>query len=114
MATDYASTNWPRIVEHYEALMQIEPGVAPRLSHAIALAEAGAPQRAQTALTDLLRVIPDALRAHTHAALSHALLRTNDRAAARTHLLAAIGHTRNDADRRLLERRLAEQFAAQA
>jgi hypothetical protein len=36
------------------------------------------------------------------------------RRCARTHVLAANGHTRNDADRRLLERRLARQFAAQA
>lgn len=113
-AADYASTNWPRIVGHYEALMQIEPGAAPRLSHAIALAEAGEPYRAQAALTDLLPTVPDALRAHAHAALSHALLRTDERAAAREQLLAAIDHTRNDADRRLLERRLAEQLGTQA
>jgi len=114
MAADYASTNWPRIVGYYEALMTIEPGAAPRLSHAIALAEAGEPHRAQAALADLLPTVPDALRAHAHAALSHALLRTNERAAAREHLLAAIENTRNDADRRLLERRFAEQFPAQA
>ena len=94
--------------------MQIEPGAAPRLSHAIALAEAGEPYRAQAALTDLLPTVPDALRAHAHAALSHALLRTDERAAAREQLLAAIDHTRNDADRRLLERRLAEQLGTQA
>lgn len=114
MAADYASTNWPRIVGYYEALMRIEPGAAPRLSHAIALAEAGEPQRAQVALADLLPTVPDALRAHAHAALSHALRRLRDDSAARTHLLAAIEHTRNDADRRLLERRLAQQFGNQA
>lgn len=114
MATDYASTNWPRIVGYYEALMKIEPGAAPRLSHAIALAEAGEPHRAQEALAGLLPTVPDALRAHAHAALSHALLRTNERDNARRHLLAAIDHTRNSADRRLLERRMAEQFADQA
>jgi RNA polymerase sigma-70 factor, ECF subfamily len=114
LAADYASTNWPRIVGYYEALMKIEPGAAPRLSHAIALAEAGEPHRAREALDDLLPTVPDALRAHAHAALSHALMRLSDREAARAHLVAAIGHVRNGADRRLLERRLAEQFSDQA
>lgn len=114
MAADYASTNWPRIVGYYEALMKIEPGAAPRLSHAIALAEAGDPQRARAALDDLLPTVPDALRAHAHAALSHALLRLDERASAHAHLRAAIDSTRNDADRRLLERRLAQQFGNQA
>jgi RNA polymerase sigma-70 factor, ECF subfamily len=113
-AADYASTNWPRIVGYFEALMKIEPGAAPRLSHAIALAEAGEPQRARAALDALLPTVPDALRAHAHAALSHALRRLGEHSTARTHLLAAIDSTRNDADRRLLERRLAQQFSAQA
>ncbi len=112
MAADYASTNWPRIVGYYEALVRIEPGAAPRLSHAIALAEAGAPQSAQAALANLLPTVPEALRAHAHAALSHALLRLDESDAARTHLQAAINCARNDADRRLLERRLAQQFGS--
>jgi RNA polymerase sigma-70 factor, ECF subfamily len=113
-AADYASTNWPRIVDYFEALMMIEPGAAPRLSHAIALAEAGEPRRARTALAELLPTVPDALRAHAHAALSHALLRLQEPVAARAHLQAAITHTRNDADRRLLEHRFAQQFSNQA
>ncbi len=113
MAADYASTNWPRIVGNYEALMLVESGAAPRLSHAIALAEGGEPQRARVALDDLLPTVPEALRAHAHAALSHALRRLDEHAAARTHLLAAIEHARNEADRRLLERRLAQQSSTQ-
>lgn len=114
MAADYAGTNWPRIVGYYETLMRIEPGAAPRLSYAIALAEAGEPQRARVALDALLPAVPAALRAHVHAALSHALLRLNEHGAARAQLEAAIGHSRNAADRRLLERRLAQQFPDQA
>lgn len=114
MAADYAGTNWPRIVGYYETLMRIEPGAAPRLSYAIALAEAGEPQRARVALDALLPAVPAALRAHAHAALSHALLRLNEHGAARAQLEAAIGHSRNAADRRLLERRLAQQFPDQA
>lgn len=114
MAADYASTDWPRIVGYYEALMRIEAGAAPRLSHAIALAEAGDAQRAREVIDGLLPTMPAALRAHAHAALSHALLRLGERTAARAHLQAAIGHARNDADRRLLEGRLALQFTDQA
>jgi RNA polymerase sigma-70 factor, ECF subfamily len=111
MAADYASTNWPRIVGYYEALVQIEDSAAPRLSHAIALAEAGEPARARTALEALLPTVPEALRPHAHAALSHALLRLGERQAARAQLEAAIAHARNGADRRLLERRLVQEFA---
>lgn len=113
MAADYASTNWPHIVGYYDALLQIDGGAAPRLSQAIAWAEAGEPSQARAALESLLPSVPEALRAHAHAALSHALLRLDQPTAARAHLQTAIGHTRNDADRRLLERRLAEQFSAQ-
>ena len=107
------STDWPRIVGYYEALLEIDAGAAPRLSQAIAWAEAGEPYRARVAL-ETMPTVPDTLRAHAHAALSHALLRLDDHASARAHLLAAIDHTRNDADRRRLERRFATQFAAQA
>jgi RNA polymerase sigma-70 factor, ECF subfamily len=113
MAVDYASTNWPQVVSYYEALMEIEPGAAPRLSHAIALAEAGEPQRACAALEALLPTVPDALRAHAHAALSHALRRLGQDDAAGAQLDAAIAHARNDADRRLLERRRTQQFSDQ-
>lgn len=113
-ARDYASTDWPRIVDYYEALLQIDAGAAPRLSHAIALAAAGEPQRARAALEALLPDVPDALRPHAHAALSHALLRLGQPEASKAHLDAAITHARNDADRRLLERRRHEQFGDQA
>jgi RNA polymerase sigma-70 factor, ECF subfamily len=110
MAADYAHTDWPRIVGYYQALLQIDGGAAPRLSHAIALAEAGQPQSARNMLESLLPAVPDALRPHTHSTLSHALLRLGERDAARAQLALAIAHARNSADRRLLERRMAEQF----
>jgi RNA polymerase sigma-70 factor (ECF subfamily) len=114
MAADYASTNWPRIVGYYEALVQIEAGAAPRLSHAVALAEAGEPAQARQMLQALLPGVPDALRAHAHAALSHAHTRLGQHDEARTQLDWAIRYARSDADRRLLERRRAEQSGAQA
>jgi RNA polymerase sigma-70 factor, ECF subfamily len=107
LAPDYARTPWDRIVGFYDALLAIDDSAAPRLSHAIALAEAGQAQRARRALESLLPQVPDALRAHAHAALSHALWLDDDRLAARRELDAAIACVRNEADRRLLERRRA-------
>lgn len=110
MAPDYARTPWSRIVSLYDALLRIEPGAAPRLSHAIALAEAGDPIRARDLLLDLQPEVPDALRPHLHAALSHALDRLGDRDAARAQLDAAIAQAPEGADRRLLQRRLQARF----
>ena len=107
LAPDYEHTPWDRIVGFYDALLAIDDSAAPRLSHAIALAEAGQAQRARHALESLLPQVPDALRAHAHAALSHALWLDDDRPAARRELDAAIACARNAADRRLLERRRA-------
>lgn len=107
---DPAHTRWGRIVGYYEALLALEPGAAPRLSHAIALAEAGDPARARTLLEALQPDIPDALRPHLHAALSQALRRLGQRGPARDHLDRAIACVRHDADRRLLLRRRAEVF----
>lgn len=114
LAADYASTAWPQVVRYYDALLQIDASAAPRLSHAIALAEAGAPAQACAALRALLPSVPPALSAHAHAALSHALLRLGEREAALAHLHTAIEFAPNDADRRLLVRRRDAQFGAQA
>jgi RNA polymerase sigma-70 factor, ECF subfamily len=108
LAADYASTNWPRILGYYQALVHIDGSPAPRLSHAIALAEAGEPLLAATHLQDLLLSVPEALKPHAHAALSHALARLRRWDAAREQLETAIGLARNDADRRLLQRRMEE------
>jgi RNA polymerase sigma-70 factor, ECF subfamily len=107
MAADYASTDWPRIVAYYETLLHIEPGAAPRLSHAIALAEAGDAHAACARIIALLPEVPAALKPHAHAALAHALTRLGEHDRARTAIDAAIGCARTDADRRLLERRRA-------
>jgi RNA polymerase sigma-70 factor (ECF subfamily) len=108
LAADYARTNWRQIVRWYERLLELDDSAAPRLSHAIALAEAGEPSRARAALEALLPGVPAALKPHAHAALSHALAQVGERAAARRELDCAIALARNDADRRLLQRRRAD------
>lgn len=106
-AADWAHTNWPAIVGYYEALLRLDPSAAPRLGHAIALAEGGAAADAHRRLTALLPETPEALRPHTLAALARAEERLGDRTAARAHLGEAILLARHDADARLLARRLA-------
>jgi RNA polymerase sigma-70 factor (ECF subfamily) len=105
-AADYASTDWPRIVELYELLLRLDPSAAPRLGHAIALAEAGDAARSRRLLEALLPATPAALRPHGLAALAHACARLGDAVAAEVHLRAAIEAARPGADRRLLEKRL--------
>jgi RNA polymerase sigma-70 factor, ECF subfamily len=106
LAADYESTNWPRIVDYYDSLLALDDSAAPRLSHAIALAEAGEASRARDAIKALLPSAPAALKPHAHAALAHALDRLDERAEARRELQTAIQLARNEADRRLLQRRL--------
>jgi RNA polymerase sigma-70 factor (ECF subfamily) len=105
IAPDYARTNWRHVLNYYEALVELDPSAAPRLGHAIALAEAGSPQEARLLLEALLPEVPAPLRAHTLAALAHALARLGENAIARARLAEAIVGAPSDADRRLLQRR---------
>jgi RNA polymerase sigma-70 factor (ECF subfamily) len=107
LAPDWARTNWPAIVRFYETLLRLDPSAAPRLGHAIALAEGGAPAAARERLLALLPDTPEALRPHTLAALARAHERLGETTAARERLREAILLARHDAEARLLARRLA-------
>ena len=78
LAPDHAGTDWQAIVRYYEQLLTLDASAAPRLGHAIALAEAGAPADAMQHLQVLLPQVPAALRAHTLAALARAAERLGD------------------------------------
>lgn len=106
MAPSHAATDWPAIVRFYEDLLQLDPSPAPRLAHAIALAEAGVPQAALERLQALLPEVPAALRAHALAALSRALERLGERDAARAWLQQAVAAA-HPAEARALAQRLA-------
>lgn len=108
IAPAYDRTNWPQVLAYYETLIELDPSAAPRLGHAIALAEAGSPQEARALLEALLPDVPAPLRAHTLAALAHALARLGETAVARARLAEAIVAAPSDADRRLLQRRAAD------
>jgi RNA polymerase sigma-70 factor, ECF subfamily len=104
-APDHGRTEWAAIVRYYDALLVLDPSAAPRLGHAIALAEAGEPAAAHSRLVALLPDVPPALRAHTLAALARADERLGDIDAAVSWLAQAEALAPHPADARLLARR---------
>lgn len=105
-AADYASTDWAAIVGYYELLLRVDDSAAPRLGHAIALAEAGEPARALQLLQALAPGAPRALAAHTLAAMARAHERLGQHEAAAARLRQAISAVHHPADARMLQQRL--------
>lgn len=103
-APDHAGTDWPAIVRYYELLLRLDGSTAPRLGHAIALAEAGEALRARDLLLQLLPDVPRALQAHTLAALARAFERLGDVGQAGHHLQRAEAAALHPADARQLAR----------
>ena len=106
MAPRPEATRWPVIVRYYEMLLALDPSDAPRLGHAIALAEAGQPGPARERLLALLPTLPAALRAHGLAALSRAAEHEGALADASTWLAQAVAHAPDAAQARVLQARL--------
>jgi RNA polymerase sigma-70 factor (ECF subfamily) len=109
-AADYADTDWPAIVNYYELLLQLDPTAAPRLAHAIAVAEAGEPQRALTLLQALAAAVPAALAPHLLAAQARAQERLGDHDAAADLLLQAQAMAPHAAEARALGLKAAEML----
>lgn len=105
LAEDPARTDWAAIVRYYERLLALDASAAPRLGHAIALAEGGAPADARVHLLALLPQVPPALRAHTLAALARACERLGDATAADGWRAQAVAAAPHPADARRLARR---------
>lgn len=89
-APDHARTDWAAIAGFYDQLLRIDGSPAPRLAHAIALAEAGAAARALALLQALAPQVPPALRPHHAAARARAHEQLGDLAAARAALAEAV------------------------
>jgi len=106
-AADYASTDWPTIVQYYDTLVALDGSAAPRLGQAIALAEAGEPQRALALLQALQPDLPAALLAHLLAAQARAHERLGDITQAKCLLLQAMAAAPHAADARALAQRAA-------
>ena len=106
-AADYTSTDWPAIVQYYEHLVVLDGSVAPRLGHAIALAESGAPALALDLLRALQPELPAPLLAHGLAAQARAHERLGDGPLAQTLLQQAVAAAQHPADARALAQRSA-------
>lgn len=96
VATDYAATDWPRILQHYDALHQLMPTPIVALNRAVALANV----HGAHAGIEAIAAIPDRERLESnhlfHAVLGELHLRLGDNATAaenfrRAHELAQVG-----------------------
>lgn len=104
-APTYEQTDWATIAAYYEKLVALDPSAAPRLGHAVALAEGGTAAEALRRLETLQPEAPAALQAHTWAARARAHERLGDTAQAVQCLDRAIACVRHAADGRMLQRR---------
>jgi len=104
-APDHARTDWATIAGYYGWLVDADPSAAPRLGHAIALAEAGAPQAALERLRALQGCVPAPLQPHALAAMARAHERLGETDEALKLLQQAADAAPHAADARALRRR---------
>jgi len=94
-------TDWARITELYDGLLEVYPAPVVRLNRAVAVAESDGPEEGLAALEDLER---DLSGYHAfHLARSDMLRQIGDQGGADVELELALGLTTNDAERRFLE-----------
>ena len=99
-----ADTDWSQIVQLYDQLMQIAPSPVVAMNRAIAVAELDGPDVGLAALDGLAL---DHYQPY-HSSRADLLRRAGRTAEAAGEYRAALAATTNDAERRFLERRLAE------
>jgi RNA polymerase sigma-70 factor, ECF subfamily len=102
-----AETDWPQIVGLYDALMRIDPSPVVELNRAVAIAMQAGPA-AGLALIDGILARGDLTDYYlTHAARADLCRRLGRTAEARSSYERALALTRQEAERRFLERQLA-------
>jgi RNA polymerase sigma-70 factor, ECF subfamily len=104
-AADHASTDWQAIVVYYGMLLVLDSSTAPRLAHAIALAEAGEPALALQKLQALQAQLAPSLAAHGLAAQARAHERLGHLDQAVALLLRAVEVAPHEAEARALAQR---------
>jgi RNA polymerase sigma-70 factor, ECF subfamily len=108
-APSAAATDWAQIVGLYDVLAQMEPSPVVDLNRAVALAMRDGPQ-AGLSLIDAILARGDLLDYRlAHAARADLCRRLGKNAEARESYQRALDLTRQEPERRFLERRLAEQ-----
>jgi RNA polymerase sigma-70 factor (ECF subfamily) len=102
-----AATDWPQIVALYEVLVRADPSPVVKLNRAAAIAMRDGPAAALELIDTLIeRDLAD--YQHAHSARADLCRRLGRTAEARASYQIAIGLTRQDPERRFLERRLRE------
>ncbi|MCP4328393.1 MAG: RNA polymerase sigma factor [Alphaproteobacteria bacterium] len=107
-APDHAATDWHEITLLYGALYALQPSPVVRLNGAVALSFAEGAEAALPALAELEREGVLADYQPFHAARADTLRRAGRKSAAAEAYRQALTRTRNAAERRFLEARLAE------
>lgn len=107
-AADLASTDWPRMVALYDALLQLQPSPVVELNRAVALAMRDGPQAGLAAVDAILARGELADYHLAHAARADFCRRLGRPAEAREAYQRALALTRLEPERRFLEQRLRE------
>ncbi|GBL53318.1 ECF subfamily RNA polymerase sigma-70 factor [Pseudomonas citronellolis] len=107
-AADLASTDWPRMVALYDALLQLQPSPVVELNRAVALAMRDGPQVGLAAVDAILARGELADYHLAHAARADFCRRLGRPAEAREAYQRALTLTRLEPERRFLEQRLRE------
>lgn len=107
-APDLASTDWPRMVALYDALLQLQPSPVVELNRAVALAMRDGPEAGLAAVDAILARGELADYHLAHAARADFCRRLGRPAEAREAYQRALALTRLEPERRFLEQRLRE------
>ena len=111
LAPNYADTDWPQIVQLYDTLVELQPTAVVRVNQAVALAESGDLSRALAVIASVDAGTVGSW--HLFWAVSADLARrAGDTRGELAGLVRALQCPANDADRRLLQRRLDQANAA--
>lgn len=106
LATDFASTDWVRILDCYNQLRTLKYSPVVELNRIIALAQVEGPHRALSEL-DQLSTDPKLQAYHQlFIAKAYFLSKTGDAAGAKGAYAHALGLTRNDSVQRFLQKRI--------
>jgi predicted RNA polymerase sigma factor len=108
LAPDDASTDWPRILELYDHLLEINDSPLVTLNRAVALARVEGPARGIAEVESLLTQSPWGSYYLTHAVLGEFQRQRKDVNAAAGHFQEALRHTDMESERLFLSKRLAE------
>ncbi len=107
-APSAAATDWAEIVALYDVLLQAEPSPVVELNRAVAVAMRDGPEAGLALIDEILAAGELSDYRLAHAAQADMCRRLGRRAEARAAYERALALTRQEPERRFLERRLAE------